>query len=79
MEKFRGADIDATGLDWPNGEAATHDVEEVSDWAVPYFKWLANEGVMGGHVNNDGTVSLDPQGTATRAMFAKVAVVASQW
>ena len=79
LEKCRHADIDATGLDWPNGEAATHDIEDVSDWAVPYFKWLANEGIMGGHVNGDGTVSLDPQGTATRAMFCKVVVDAYRW
>lgn len=79
MEKFRGANIDATGLGWPNGTSNTHDIEDLSPWAVPYFKWLANEGVMGGHVNKDGSVSLDPQGTATRAMFCKVAVVASKW
>ena len=79
MEKFRGANIDATGLGWPNGTSNTHDIEKLSPWAVSYFKWLANEGVMGGNVNKDGSVSLDPQGTATRAMFCKVAVAASKW
>lgn len=79
MEKFCGADIDATGLTWPNGTSNTLQIDELSDWAVPYFLWLANEGIMGGNVNPDGTVSLDPQGTATRAMFAKVVVEAVRW
>lgn len=79
MKKFRGADIDASGLEWPNGTSNTHDLDKLSPWAVPYFKWLANEGVMGGIVNGDGSVSLDPQGTATRAMFCKVAVDAVKW
>ena len=79
MERFRGAHVDASGLNWPNGASNTHDIEKLSSWAVPYFKWLANEGVMGGIVNPDGSVSLDPQGTATRAMFCKVSVDASKW
>ena len=79
MKKFRGADIDASGLDWPNGTSNTHDLDKLSSWAVPYFKWLANEGIMGGIANKDGSVSLDPQGTATRAMFCKVAVDAAKW
>lgn len=79
MKKFRGADIDASGLEWPNGTSNTHGLDKLSSWAVPYFKWLANEGVMGGIVNGDGSVSLDPQGTATRAMFCKVAVDAVKW
>lgn len=79
MVMFRGATYDATGLDWPLGEGMTHDIEKVSSWAVDTMKWIANTGVMGGYGNPDGSVSLDPAGTATRAMFAKAAVDSSKW
>lgn len=79
MAKFRGATVDAEGLEWPGGAEKTHGIEDVSDWALPYFLWLCNQGVMGGHDNGDGTVSLDPKGAATRAMFSKVAVTSSSW
>ena len=79
MAKFRGATVDVEGLDWPGGAQATQGIDEVSEWALPYMLWLSNQGVMGGHVNGDGTVSLDPKGAATRAMFSKVAVATSEW
>lgn len=79
MVMFRGATYDATGLDWPLGEEMTHGIDQVSSWAVDTFKWLANTCVMGGIANPDGSVSLDPYGIATRAMFAKVSVDASKW
>lgn len=79
MVKFRGATVDAEGLEWPGGADKTHGVEDVSDWALPYFLWLCNQGVMGGYDNGDGTVSLDSKGAATRAMFSKVAVTSASW
>ncbi|MDO5041957.1 MAG: S-layer homology domain-containing protein [Slackia sp.] len=76
VETFRGADVSADGLAWPEG---TSGADELSAWAEPYFLWLANEGVMGGHVRPDGTSYLDAKGATTRAQFAKLAVKASAW
>lgn len=76
MKTFRGADISAEGLAWPEG---TTGQGELSFWAEPFFMWLANEGVMGGHVVGDGASYLDAKGSTTRAQFAKLAVKASEW
>lgn len=76
VETFRGADVSADGLAWPEG---TSGADELSAWAEPFFLWLANEGVMGGHVRPDGTSYLDAKGATTRAQFAKLAVKASAW
>lgn len=76
MKTFRGADIAADGLAWPEG---TTGESELSFWAEPFFLWLANQGVMGGHVFEDGTSYLDAKGATTRAQFAKLAVKASTW
>lgn len=76
MEKFRGAGLDASGMAWPEG---TTGLDELSPWAEPFFLWLANQGVMGGHVQGDGTSYLEAKGATTRAQFAKLAVKASTW
>ena len=46
----------------------------VSPWAVEGMERTASAGVLGGVDNHDGTHSLLPQGTATRAQAAKVFV-----
>ena len=56
------------------GELRIDDWGAVSPWAVESMRRTASAGVLGGVDNHDGTHSLLPQGTATRAQAAKVFV-----
>lgn len=56
------------------GELRIDDWGAVSPWAAESMKRTASAGVLGGVDNHDGTHSLQPQGTATRAQAAKVFV-----
>ncbi|MDR0380971.1 MAG: glycoside hydrolase family 3 C-terminal domain-containing protein, partial [Oscillospiraceae bacterium] len=47
------------------------DAAEISDWARPYIKELADAGILAGRANG----TLDPKGIITRAEFTKMAVL----
>ncbi len=72
----RWAGVDAACPD-PTAFESTTDSQSVEDWAVEAMTWTAAAGVLTGLDNHDGTYTLDPSGTATRAMAAKVFVVLS--
>ena len=59
-----GATADQAVLD------AFVDGDEVSEWAADEMAWAVEHGYMNGRGNND----LQPQGTATRAEIAALAV-----
>ncbi len=61
----------------PAAFESTTDWRSVSDFAVEAMTWTAAAGVLTGVDNHDGTLTLDPSGTATRAMAAKIFVVLS--
>ena len=54
---------------------ATTDWRSVSDFAVEPLKWTSAVSLMGGVDYHNGTFGLEPQGTASRAMAAKVFTV----
>lgn len=45
------------------------------DWALPYFGWAVDKGIVSGVVEADGTVSLDAKGTTYRSAMAKMLMV----
>lgn len=51
------------------------DSENIGDWARPSVAWCVENGVMSGTPLSTGEVAFDPEGTATRAQMAKVAVM----
>ena len=55
----------------------TTDWESADSWALEALTWTAATGVLSGFDNQDGTKSIRPFGTATRAQAAKVFVVLS--
>ena len=61
----------------PSAFRSTTDWRTVDSWAADALTWTAAAGVLSGVDNRDGTYSVVPFGTATRAMAAKVFVVLS--
>ena len=61
----------------PTAFRSTTDWRTVDSWASEALTWTAAAGVLSGVDNHDGTYSVVPFGTATRAMAAKVFVVLS--
>ena len=61
----------------PAAFESTTDWRTVDSWASEALAWTAAAGVLSGVDNHDGTYSVVPFGTATRAMAAKVFVVLS--
>ena len=61
----------------PAAFESTTDWRTVDTWASEALTWTAAAGVLSGVDNHDGTYSVVPFGTATRAMAAKVFVVLS--
>ena len=61
----------------PAAFRSTTDWRTVDPWASEALTWTAAAGVLSGVDNHDGTYSVVPFGTATRAMAAKVFVVLS--
>ena len=61
----------------PSAFRSTTDWRTVDTWASEALTWTAAAGVLSGVDNHDGTYSVVPFGTATRAMAAKVFVVLS--
>ena len=56
---------------------STTDWESADSWTREALTWTAATGVLSGFDNQDGTKSIKPFGTATRAQSAKVFVVLS--
>lgn len=46
------------------------DAEDVSEWAVEYVQWAVAVGIVSGVEQPDGTLTLDAQGTSSRAVAA---------
>ena len=61
----------------PTAFESTTDWRTVDSWASEALTWTAAAGVLSGVDNHDGTYSVVPFDTATRAMAAKVFVVLS--
>ena len=61
----------------PTAFRSTTDWRTADSWASEALTWTAAAGVLSGVDNHDGTYSVVPFGTATRAMAAKVFVVLS--
>ena len=61
----------------PTAFRSTTDRRTADSWASEALTWTAAAGVLSGVDNHDGTYSVVPFGTATRAMAAKVFVVLS--
>ena len=72
--KYAGMDVADPD---PSAFRSTTDWRTVDSWAVDALTWTAAAGVLSGVDNHDGTYSVVPFGTATRAMAAKVFVVLS--
>lgn len=53
------------------------DTGKVSSWALPAMKWAVAEGLLSGKLNN-GVLTLDPQGRATRAEAAAILTAAKR-
>ena len=70
------AGMDTTEPD-PVPLESTTDWESADSWALEALTWTAATGVLSGFDNQDGTKSIKPFGTATRAQAAKVFVVLS--
>ena len=70
------AGMDTTDPD-PVPLESTTDWESADSWALEALTWTAATGVLSGFDNQDGTKSIKPFGTATRAQAAKVFVVLS--
>ena len=70
------AGMDATDPD-PVPLESTTDWESADSWALEALTWTAATGVLSGFGNQDGTKSIKPFGTATRAQAAKVFVMLS--
>ena len=72
--KYAGMDVADPD---PTAFRSTTDWRTVDSWASEALTWTAAAGVLSGVDNHDGTYSVVPFGTATRAMAAKVFVVLS--
>ena len=72
--KYAGMDVADPD---PTAFESTTDWRTVDSWASEALTWTAAAGVLSGVDNHDGTYSVVPFGTATRAMAAKVFVVLS--
>ena len=72
--KYAGMDVADPD---PSAFRSTTDWRTVDSWASEALTWTAAAGVLSGVDNHDGTYSVVPFGTATRAMAAKVFVVLS--
>ena len=72
--KYAGMDVADPD---PVAFESTTDWRTVDTWASEALTWTAAAGVLSGVDNHDGTYSVVPFGTATRAMAAKVFVVLS--
>ena len=70
------AGMDTTEPD-PVPLESTTDWESADSWALEALTWTAATGVLSGFDNQDGTKSIRPFGTATRAQAAKVFVMLS--
>ena len=70
------AGMDTTDPD-PVPLESTTDWESADSWALEALTWTAATGVLSGFDNQDGTKSIKPFGTATRAQAAKVFVMLS--
>ena len=72
--KYAGMDVADPD---PSAFRSTADWRTADSWASDALTWTAAAGVLSGVDNHDGTYSVVPFGTATRAMAAKVFVVLS--
>ena len=72
--KYAGMDVADPD---PTAFRSTTDWRAADSWASEALTWTAAAGVLSGVDNHDGTYSVVPFGTATRAMAAKVFVVLS--
>ena len=72
--KYAGMDVADPD---PSAFRSTTDWRTADSWAADALTWTAAAGVLSGVDNHDGTYSVVPFGTATRAMAAKVFVVLS--
>ena len=70
------AGMDTTEPD-PVPFESTTDWESADSWALEALTWTAATGVLSGFDTQDGTKSIKPFGTATRAQAAKVFVMLS--
>ncbi|MBQ8587405.1 MAG: 5'-nucleotidase C-terminal domain-containing protein, partial [Oscillospiraceae bacterium] len=51
------------------------DASKISDYAKEAFNWAISKKIISGSVNYDDSITLNPQGYATRAEFAKIIAV----
>ena len=72
--KYAGVDVSYPD---PAAFRSTTDWRSVDSWASEALTWTSAAGVLSGSVNADGTRSVLPVGTATRAQASKVFVVLS--
>ena len=72
--KYAGVDVSYPD---PAAFRSTTDWRIVASWASDALTWTSAAGVLSGSVNADGTRSVLPGGTATRAQASKVFVVLS--
>ena len=72
--KYAGVDVSYPD---PAPFKSTTDWRSVDSWASEALTWTSAAGVLSGSVNADGTRSVLPGGTATRAQASKVFVVLS--
>ncbi len=70
----RGADIDGADRAAFDSTTDAWQLPEIAGYSEPYFIWACDEGILTGVANGDGTLSLRPQDTATRAQMAKIIV-----
>ena len=54
--------------------SAFPDAAKVSDWAKEALNWAVAGGLINGVADANGTASLEPQATATRAQIATILV-----
>ena len=48
------------------------DADKVSGWAADAMAWACSEGLITGTTASDGSIILDPQGSAVRAQAATI-------
>lgn len=69
-ELVRGVDTESSAF----ALESMVDVDSVSDWALEQVAWTVEAGIMTGSVADDGSLLVNPQGEATRAEMATIAV-----
>lgn len=70
-----GGEVPSVELD-PAKAESIKGMEQIADWARDGVYWAANNGVIGGVNNGDGTFSMEPTGNTWRCAAAKMLTVA---